>query len=382
MKSHVTQLRQLLLEPSPIGGNQAVREQAYQAELLGIENLLYAEMDGLMTGKHREVDVKRQFRQLQDVCEHLLSVLQEPDQARCEYSLINSACLQRLLLYHQLYFSHYFNADKRAPDIYTVATIQTFQLNQILLVAGLKRRKIAEPLVQLLTETFTNRDKVGLSYHQLAYLEQLQKSLISFCTNVANPETEEILINYLIFLNFNSHGIIRYVTDAMEKLLSECLNEKDQYEYLCLREMEVLRLTVKNESGFEPVEDSVKAQLLAYISAGIVFYHRNQVFENPNAKTNVMTPGLANYRVKLNISVDSLAYLIRLLVAAGVIDGEHKSKVMLFFAQHFQTPGIGDASLSANSLNTKSKQVVQRTAINLLAIVKKMQKLINQDFNL
>lgn len=27
------------------GGNQAVREEAYQAELLGIEKLLYAEMD-------------------------------------------------------------------------------------------------------------------------------------------------------------------------------------------------------------------------------------------------------------------------------------------------------------------------------------------------
>ena len=86
------------------------------------------------------------------------------------------------------------------------------------------------------------------------------------------------------------------------------------------------------------------------------------------------------YRVKVSISADALAYLVRLLIETGVIVASPRSDLLVFIAKHFQTPGIGNAYLSANSLGTKYRQVVQSTAKNVNAALGRMQRIVGKEF--
>ena len=90
----------------------------------------------------------------------------------------------------------------------------------------------------------------------------------------------------------------------------------------------------------------------------------------------------AEYRIKMTLSADALAYLLRLLIEADIIVAVPRSEFLAFIARHVQTPGIGMAYLSPNSLGTKYKQVVQTTAKNVNAALMRMLKILNKNFDL
>lgn len=80
--------------------------------------------------------------------------------------------------------------------------------------------------------------------------------------------------------------------------------------------------------------------------------------------------------MKVSLSVDGLAYLIRLMVEAGVILAGSRSELMEFISRHVQTPGIGEGHLSVKSLNNKYKQVVQSTINAVRAALMRMLKIL------
>lgn len=143
----------------------------------------------------------------------------------------------------------------------------------------------------------------------------------------------------------------------------------------------------RSSSCYDPNRPNIKVVLLAFIKAEIKFLVKKQgaaLMVSPEGKLIGMNKmaQIPEYRVKTTLSVDSLAYLLRLLVEAGIIVAMPRSELMAFVARNFQTPGIGQACLSPNSLGTKYKQVVQTTARNVNAALLRMLKILNKDFDI
>lgn len=86
------------------------------------------------------------------------------------------------------------------------------------------------------------------------------------------------------------------------------------------------------------------------------------------------------YKVRTTMSVDCLAYLFRLMVEANLIEAGVKTELMRFIAANFETPGMNAGGLSAASIGTKYKQVVQSTATKVRAALKRMLKQLDGDF--
>jgi hypothetical protein len=79
------------------------------------------------------------------------------------------------------------------------------------------------------------------------------------------------------------------------------------------------------------------------------------------------------------MNVDCLPYLFR-LVEAHVIETGLKTELLRFIAESFETPGMGANRISAGSLGTKYKQVVQSTATKVRAALKRMLRQLDEDF--
>jgi hypothetical protein len=88
----------------------------------------------------------------------------------------------------------------------------------------------------------------------------------------------------------------------------------------------------------------------------------------------------AGYKIRFLLSVDALAFFIKLLVQAKVIDGGVRTELLAFVAKVFITPGVSSTGISPGSLGVKYKQVVQRTAMNVRAALMKMVKTIDEEF--
>ncbi|MNL68538.1 hypothetical protein D3C87_1932750 [compost metagenome] len=80
--------------------------------------------------------------------------------------------------------------------------------------------------------------------------------------------------------------------------------------------------------------------------------------------------------------MDALAYLIRLLIAAKAIEPGVRTELLTFVAGIFQTPGTGLNGISPGSMETKYKQVVQSTAVTIRALLIRMLKTLEEEFDI
>jgi|GEM_PF-7032004 len=366
------------------GSDQAsLALQNHQQQLLQLEQEIVAGLDLLVASRQREAALRRQHRHLQNCCQLLLEFLVEDEWQTTPlkpYTLANEGMLIRLLDFQYQAHGYYFNEHNSVPLLYQTRFLAKMQAQQLLLEAGFKRKKLPQPLQEILISLFAHTDvKNRYSYAQLHYLVCLQTRIINYTQKVSDGDFANSLLAYLIYQNLNYVPFIKYFQQYLEIQHSTIYNVKEQYVFLCEREKYFVCLLENRNTAFDFGKDSAKEQLLAYVNAWMVYHHRLQQPAQLVQQAN--SPAFGHYRVKLNIGADGLAYLLRLLIEAGVLEAEPRSKLLQFVARHFQTAGIGDQLLSANSISTKYKQVVQRTALNVRSLLKRMTKIVEANFD-
>lgn len=87
-----------------------------------------------------------------------------------------------------------------------------------------------------------------------------------------------------------------------------------------------------------------------------------------------------DYRIRVLLSAEGLAYFFKLLYKAGALDSGPVSRLIVSLSKNFTTRGVGNAQLSSGSLMTKYKQVVQTTAKSVRALLLKMLKHLDDEF--
>lgn len=89
-----------------------------------------------------------------------------------------------------------------------------------------------------------------------------------------------------------------------------------------------------------------------------------------------------DYRIRVVMSAEGLAYFFKLLYKAGALDSGPISRMIVSLSKNFSTSGIGNGFLSSNSLMTKYKQVVQSTAKSVRTLLVKMLKVLDEEFTI
>lgn len=390
MKNELIQLNELIVASLqlPIEQQQQLgqnRLNQIESELSAARFMLINALEILACGKQRHHILTRHVNKVQDYCCRTLAKIsaQQNDSAkRTEVLSLVKISLLDLLNQVKSTFMLCFDHSKAVPVHWRLQKMAQLKENEVLLLASFKKINLKAGLKEILIHKLTSEIPCHTySFEQLDYLVICQTSLLNFCKQIANEQIEVLLIQHLIYFNFNEIDFLIYVKQLMAIELELLLNDKAQYQRLCEMEQELVCIATQQQFGFLKDNATAKSQLLAHVTAGIVYFHRKADFNGATPPTVKQMLVLEKYRLKINLSSSGLAYLVRLLIDTGVIDAGPRSKVLQFFAENFQTPGIGDDMISLYSLQMKYKQVVQKTANNLRTVLRKMINEIDTNFN-
>lgn len=191
----------------------------------------------------------------------------------------------------------------------------------------------------------------------------------------------ETLIRQLMYHRFNDPEFSFFYIKLLEQEVNGLYSVEEQYERLSWYQKQFKRQEERSSCCFDPARKSLKALLMEYVGVELEFMERKQMGSRErNSGATGQHLSENNYRVKVSLSADGLAYLLRLMIEADLIVAKPRTLLMEFVAKYFQTCGIGTSSLSARSLETKYKQVTQNTAKGVSAALKRMLRLLDQQF--
>ena len=348
-----------------------------QAELAALCGQIKAELHELVYGSKRRQHIVRQLQQWQ----HELTLLLNQLANTKGHGVLERALTAALLAQYQhlaQYYPSYFNEDGPMPSPLASEVKAQLAEQLPLLAAALKQRKVTEELSVPIVKAFDQLAVAeGYSYRQWRYWQTLLSNLIRFCRDIANVDLQPLLQEHLIYLRFDSMACYHFMERQLMEQLALCYDPNEQYDLLCaLKKRLVLQQECQNFVR-QQVGLALRELLLDLVWAELAYMQRRQKTEDypPPAQAN-------QYRVGLGISVDALAYLLKLSISVGLINASPRSTFLAFVAQHFQTLGIGEAKISVNSLNAKYKQVVQHTALKVRVLLRRMIKQIDSEFDL
>lgn len=296
-------------------------------------------------------------------------------------------CLEQIMEYMHCYCQKYLDPKVKMPIIQYKKTAMKIESDIDLMVAAMMKCNIDKTLQALIVGKMAGLLKQGSgSYSQVKSLENLQGWILELCKTRVNVNNTSQLYNLLLRTNFNTSGFIAYTMAKIDRELAEIYEVQKQYLFLYECERQFSRLTYKNQAvKFEPALDGLKSVMLNYVRTELAYLNKQHKHfperANPIAETR-RSVETESHRVKVSFSVDALAYFFKLLVKAGAVEEGSKSKLLLLLAKYFQTPGIGKGTISVNSINTKYKQVVQTTAKGVRAVLVRMLKLLDDEFDL
>lgn len=216
------------------------------------------------------------------------------------------------------------------------------------------------------------------SWHRMEYLERLQTWILELCKGHPHNITNQ-LKDLLLRANFNASGFLTYYKAQIDKDLAECFELREKRQCLHRYQQLLSTLTYKHKTKkYDAGQPGIRDILLGYVNAELTCMDSMEVCLTPAVVT--VPPETEMGRLPVMISVDVLSFLFKLLVKVGVIHGVARRPLLSFISRSFQTAGIGSASLSVKSIDSKYRQVLSSTAISTRVILSKMLKELDDEF--
>lgn len=387
MKTHTsTTLRNLIineLDPSKAKMTQPQISKWFK-ELPEINQELYTLMSVLVFSPVSDELVNRHIRQIQRESIHLLNVLEGYQDVSSKMRPLHdevSCCLQDTLLHIKSDYDDFFNLDLAIPNSHYLLEASEIEAKINPMITALKNKNVDKDLQRLIQSSLNDFIKAGsCTYYRLAYMKGLQESLSSLCNITEKEEINERIKEHLFHHNLNTAAHVGYYKKEVQHQLGETFDVLEQQQLLYAYQKQFKSWPQQKTSGFSPKNEGIKASVLSFISAEIKYLAKKLKDGLLSASTPTGMSPHNNYRVPVSFSADALAYFFKLLTKVGVINGGAKTQLLLFISKNFQTPGIGTGILSVTSLDSKYRQVVQRTADAVRVVLARMLKTLDEEF--
>lgn len=337
-----------------------------------------------------------QVRQIHKECISLLDKIDKYQNLSQEMGALKSStikCLDAVMEKIESDCGNYLEQLVWMPAIHLRREQVELESQTRLIEARLKNGGLPIKLQHLVLEGMTDLLKaLRCTYYRMNYMKKLQYELIAVCKDSDQASIEGHLIALLIRQNYNSGNFIKYYQQQVMDKLAGCITEEEQLKYLRNLEDDFARDPYrKSPLSYDLKRKRVKHLLCELVSAELRLRREKAMLNRPApiqpayvTPQRNLSPGSVpeHYKIRTPLSVDALAYLIKLMIGVKAIEPGVRTELMAFISRIFQTPGTGTNGISATSLETKYKQVVQSTAKNIRSVLVRMLKLLDDEFGL
>jgi len=333
--------------------------------------------------------VKKQLQQMQSECTILLNAIDRYKDLKKEVlplKVLAIDCLDYTLDKILNEYRPYADLCQDMSRIHYRARIEIIKGHQHKVEEKFKELKVGAELQLVVMECITELiSKKTASYVRVQYVADFQLYLIDILSRSTTEGVKENLCDLLYNLHYNTERFIEYLKQEYKSQLE---NVPDIHDKKSLLMQMYQRPTKQKPTPKKPKyiweRSMIYDRLINFLDTEVRCL--NILIEKAKSKRVPISAPIAiplkpiDYKLRFNFSVDCLAYLIKLMVNANLIEPGIKAELLRYVAANFQTPGTKVGGIAEGSFVTKYKNVTQSTSVTVKAGLMAMLKLVDKEF--
>ena len=288
---------------------------------------------------------------------------------RSEDSIEHYKDVEDLLSFLEKNFEKYADSDAKVPDNhiskFKSAIAGKLPIIKRKLGEGPADQRIIEVLLRPLTTFSTVKSDQPITYRELRYLRQLQKQLLNVVHKPEKGCTDDDLRRLMYYMNYNRRTSFDCLTAFITAETNKCETIGERIEKLSLLLKEVNQVPVQPDTSYRQNRPALKDQLSMYLTEEIEYLER--IYKLPNKSHGDDQNTSNETKLKLEISVAQLGYLLRLLLDTQVIQNENIAELLRFAARSCTTKrseaiSVGSLRGKFYEVETATKGIIEATS--------------------
>lgn len=305
---------------------------------------------------------------------------QELDKATlCQYLYF---CLEELLSFVCSRFPEYFDQNMWIPESYRLIILHQIKRDFKALDTGLQRHGIDDTLrlfaLQPLAEFMDNSSSNEITYQKVHYLRELQKALLEL-THTQTDNAKENLQWLLFRHNFNSADYVEYCTQQIQEYTHAIDDSFEKLDRLSLVQKLIYQHLLKPGFAYDTKLPTLQGQLSDWISQEMS-YLETKLQRLTNTDEQQKVDSTDTFKVKFDLSVAQLIYLVKVFVELKIIQGKNVISLLRFipnFAQTKRSESLGFSSIKSRYYKPESstKKAIRDLLLRMVKYIEKSELL-------
>jgi hypothetical protein len=326
--------------------------------------------------RHLERYIQLHQQELIRLMDQLASIRNNENVANNQdyHELYRLACraVEELLTFIERHFTKYFDQDTKAPESYISLAGSDIVKSFGELQDRLKDLNADIYLIDLVLhpmKKFIENIPMGqISYRKIIYVKEIQKDLHRIIDSIKDEGTiDDDLRLEMLYLNYNTIKYFRYYTNYVVAQLESVDSSSGRIERLSYFLKMVNQTQVKPGVGYNRTIHTLKEQLAEWIAEEVFYLEKMHKLNEKNAAGTALAD---DFKLKTEMSVSQLAYLLRVFIEARIINNKNVSDLIRFFSRFFQTKRL--ESISYESFRVRyynTEDGTKRSVRNMLLLM-------------
>ncbi|SEI39536.1 hypothetical protein SAMN04487995_0364 [Dyadobacter koreensis] len=230
-------------------------------------------------------------------------------------------------------------------------------------------------LLALILDSFhdlTLNRPLPYTFRDLHYRKALVNSLDTLIRQPGQPRLDQQVIALLVYYNFNKKTFASYYTALIANNMQAAGSESARFELLLFEYKNFKQLPKKTGIRLTPTSPDLKKMIGRWFSHEISYLKNKTRWIIPAGHPTIPADDNSSIdpKIKLDMSVDQIAVLIRVLLDCGVVRNVSTSELCRQISRWIKTEKA--EHISADSLRRKVSSPEDRDKQQVLAILEKL----------
>lgn len=344
-------------------------------EVERIKRTLTHEVFSFEDERHLERYIQYHQRATVYLMDKIASLQKNSDAVEFYQQLYSS--LEGLLRFIEKHFTRYFDQDAKAPEEYIALAQKDAEGHLSKLEEQMLARNVDSLLVDAVLQCLRKVSEKNLrnevTYRRVLYATEVREEISQVLQrSIREDDINEEIRMSVCYLNYNSIKVFAYHAKYYEAMLRSDDSRGEKIEKLSYTLKKINQGQVKPGMFYDKDRPSLKDQLCCYLKEELDYLERL----NHGATSKSADSSFHGFKLKLEISVSQLAYLIRVFVETQVVQNKNITEVLKFLAQYVITKkseGISYTSFRVKFYNIEigTKEAVRNMLFTMIRYIDK-----------
>lgn len=288
-----------------------------------------------------------------------------------------TSCLDELLFFIETRFANYLSLEERIPPTYLAVSRTELKLKldriQKKLIADVADPAFTSIVLEDLYRFIHSRKTESITLREVLYRKELVQKLELLGAGENHTTLYNALNELLVYMNFNSRGYINYFTRTIAQKINTLATKAEQIDSLHFHYKEFSQMQSHKTMLLYPQHPALKTILDNWFRQEIRYLEKTLHFPDKAVRAirRSDSPSLkANNKIRVNLSADQIALLLRACDEARLVEARSMSEVFRKIVPHMSTPAKVD--LSYESVRSKSYTAEERDKTAAIAVLEKL----------